>query len=97
MTDRRVFLVGFGIPDVKTISTLLQTTLRADFALPFPEIRYIKLIALVAPKVPSNPGRVLTGSNIRSRYAQGRTTAVLPGRSKPCSRRINTQDELANV
>jgi hypothetical protein len=55
MTDRRVFLVGFGIPDVKTISTLLQTTLRADFALPFPEIRYIKLIALVALQSPVQP------------------------------------------
>jgi len=30
-------LVCFVIPDVKTNSTLLQTVLRADFALPFPE------------------------------------------------------------
>jgi hypothetical protein len=41
MPDRCGFFVGFGVPDVKTIPTLLQTALRADFALPFPEIRYI--------------------------------------------------------
>jgi hypothetical protein len=41
MPDRCCFFVGFGVPDVKAISTLLQTALRADFALPFPEIRYI--------------------------------------------------------
>jgi hypothetical protein len=55
MPDRCGSFVGFGIPDVKTISTLLQTTLRADFALPFPEIRYIKLVALVAPQSPVQP------------------------------------------
>jgi hypothetical protein len=31
----------FAIPDVKTNSTLLQTALRADFALLFPERRCI--------------------------------------------------------
>ena len=30
-------LVGFGILGVKTNSTLLQSALRADFALPFAE------------------------------------------------------------
>jgi hypothetical protein len=37
MPDRRGSLVRFGIPDVKTSSTLLQSALRADFALPFAE------------------------------------------------------------
>jgi hypothetical protein len=55
MLDRCGSFVGFGVPDVKTISTLLQTALRADFALPFPEIRYIKLVALVAPQSPVQP------------------------------------------
>jgi hypothetical protein len=55
MPDRCGSFVGFGAPDVKTISTLLQTALRADFALPFPEIRYIKLVALVAPQSPVQP------------------------------------------
>jgi len=55
MPDRCGFFVRFGVPDVKTISTLLQTALRADFALPFPEIRYIKLVALVAPQSPVQP------------------------------------------
>jgi hypothetical protein len=55
MPDRCCFFVGFGVPDVKTISTSLQTALHADFALPFPEIRYIKLVALVAPQSPVQP------------------------------------------
>jgi hypothetical protein len=55
MPDRCGSFVGVGVPDVKTISILLQTALRADFALPFPEIRYIKLVALVAPQSPAQP------------------------------------------